>query len=42
MGRIISETDSNNLTTSFNYDALGRITQITPPGGEVPTYIDYP
>ena len=39
--RITSQLDANNLTTSFIYDSLGRLTKITPPG-ENPSYINYP
>lgn len=40
--RIISETDSNEITTLFEYDDLGRITKIDPQGDEVPAIIEYP
>ncbi len=32
---------SGGLTTAFTYDALMRVTQITPPGGSTPTTISY-
>ncbi len=39
---ITSHTDSNNLTTSFEYDTLNRLTKIIPPGGEYSTHVYYP
>ena len=41
-GRVTAERDQNDIETSFDYDALGRIVEINPEGAEVPTYIDYP
>jgi len=41
-GFILSEKDSNQLTTSFSYDEQGRLVKITPPNGETPTWISYP
>ncbi len=44
--RILSQADPNQLATSFQYDAIGRITRVTPPpgpwGSEAPTQIAYP
>ncbi|MFN8011209.1 MAG: hypothetical protein U0P81_07375 [Holophagaceae bacterium] len=42
LGRPLSQTDLNGLRTSFTRDAVGRLTGITPPGGETPTVIGYP
>ena len=39
-GTMTTETDVNNLTTRYQYDALGRITQITRPDNTVHN-IDY-
>ena len=33
---ITNHTDTNGLVTSFEYDALNRLTKITPPGGGQP------
>jgi len=38
---ITSNTDQNSLTASFQYDTLGRLTRIIPPG-EHSTYVSYP
>jgi len=43
--QILAQADPNQLTTSFQYDALNRLTRITPPNannGERSTYISYP
>ncbi len=40
-GLITQSRDANGLVTLYDYDALGRITSITPPGGELPTKICY-
>src|SRR5206468_3653254 len=39
---ITASSDTAGLTTTYRYDSLGRITLITPPGGEAPTVVDYP
>ena len=42
-GYVTTSRDPNLLESSFNYDGLGRLTQITPPGAvEFPTRIHYP
>ncbi len=41
-GWITSSYDSAGLPTSFVQDSLGRVTSVTPPGGEAVTTISYP
>jgi len=41
IGRIASVTDEMGITTSYGYDAIGRLTSITPPAGWTPTTISY-
>ena len=38
MWRVLSETDPNGYTTSWQYDRLGRITRVTHPNGGFETY----
>jgi RHS repeat-associated protein len=38
-GLITQSRDPNGLATNYDYDALGRLTLISPPGGELPTKI---
>ena len=41
-GWVLSSSDSAGLTTRYAYDALGRVTQITPPAaGELKTWVCY-
>jgi RHS repeat-associated protein len=41
-GRIVTSRDPNSaLFITYTYDSLGRITSITPPGGEASTAIGY-
>ena len=40
-GWITASRDPNGLVTAYEYDALGRLTRITPPGGEVATTYCY-
>ncbi|HQO19907.1 MAG TPA: hypothetical protein PK747_09980 [Acidobacteriota bacterium] len=40
--RIHTETDPNGIMTTFDYDAVGRITSIQPGGNEVATIVSYP
>src|SRR5687767_7665906 len=40
-GLITQSRDPNGLATNYDYDALGRLTTISPPGGELPTKICY-
>ncbi|HQR44457.1 MAG TPA: RHS repeat-associated core domain-containing protein [Thermoanaerobaculia bacterium] len=40
-GLIVASRDPNGLTTSYGYDALGRLTRVTPPGGEAATTYCY-
>ncbi|MGZ9029188.1 MAG: hypothetical protein ACXW2U_18190, partial [Telluria sp.] len=34
IGQITSRTDQNNFTTGYGYDAMGRISSVTPPAGD--------
>jgi RHS repeat-associated protein len=38
-GQITTSRDPNGLATSYSYDVLGRLTNVTPPHNEVPTGI---
>jgi RHS repeat-associated protein len=40
-GTVTTSKDPNNLATSYSYDALGRMTKISPPGGDATTYFCY-
>lgn len=40
-GTIASRTDANGNTTSYTYDAMNRLTSITPPAPRAPTTISY-
>ncbi len=43
-GWIASSRDANGQQSSYDYDALGRLTRVTPPGGEAATtycYVDW-
>ncbi len=40
-GWITTTYDTAGLQTTFQYDSLGRVTLVTPPGGEAPTTIMY-
>jgi RHS repeat-associated protein len=41
-GWVTSSSDAANLTTSYQYDSVGRVTLIAPPGGEAPIVVGYP
>ena len=41
-GWITASSDTAGLTTTYQYDSLGRVTLITPPGGEASTVVGYP
>ncbi|HEU5115139.1 MAG TPA: hypothetical protein VFT74_00535 [Isosphaeraceae bacterium] len=41
LGDVTSVTDANSITERYGWDTLGRITQITPAGSELPTYFGY-
>ncbi|WP_431286228.1 RHS repeat-associated core domain-containing protein [Roseateles chitinivorans] len=41
IGLVTSVTDEMSNTTSFGYDAMGRLSSITPPSGWTPTTISY-
>src|SRR6185369_3999732 len=41
-GWITASSDTAGLTTTYQYDSLGRVTRITPPGGEASTVVSYP
>lgn len=40
-GRIVSETNPRDFTTSYSYDDAGRLAGITPPGNSYPTAMTY-
>lgn len=40
-GLVTQSRDPNGIETSYSYDALGRLTRITPPAGQHPTFICY-
>ncbi len=40
-GWITASYDTAGLATAFRYDSLGRVTRITPPGGEAATNVVY-
>lgn len=40
-GWVTSETTARNNTTSYQHDLMGRVTRITPPGGQSQTVISY-
>jgi len=42
MGWVLNEEGPQGIATSFQYDALGRMTQVVPPAPELPTFVDYP
>jgi len=40
-GLIASSTSASNVTTNYNYDALGRLASVSPPASEYPTFVCY-
>jgi RHS repeat-associated protein len=41
-GWVTSSNDTAGLSTSYQYDSIGRVTLIAPPGGEASTSVGYP